>query len=434
MKHQRRPRRSAHHPSTPFAVLVVLSVAVGCAGSRGQTQARLPTPSAPPPPASSVDVPTNAPQPNHTPAYLPPALAVDPAIAMNNATPTIPKAVASDDAVQAVGGATETGDTIRPASSTIQLPPDFGGRRTKRRSAPDPEPTPPDATPTTDDPAAQRPATLPEGIAPAEPFGLPITAATPMLAWPASVATTAENLVVTRKVMDAARQFFVDTPSYTCRMIREDGPKAKQEIMLMRFRSQPRSVFYQWLDDRNAGRECVWVDGRNRGMLTTRGGKGDFFFVGKRIEVDPLGALARARSKYPITESGLDRMVARLDNAFKRIETGEASLGTLIYRGTTRRPEYDEPLVHLVQDVPPKADAALPAGAVRDWYFEADTARLALMVTKDRKGQQIEYFCMDRFVADPTLGDDDFDPDRLWPGAKSMGGPKTAAKDGPLTK
>ena len=141
--------------------------------------------------------------------------------------------------------------------------------------------------------------------------------------------------------------------------------------------------------------------------------------VGRRVTVDPDGFLARSKSRYSIRESGLDQMTARLGAVVTAVEKGDASRGTLRYAGLEKREEFAVPAHHVVHDIPPGADDAFPDGAVRHWYFHPDSGRLLLMHADDPKGEFLEYYLFERFVANPTLDDKDFDPDVLWPSKKS---------------
>ena len=227
-----------------------------------------------------------------------------------------------------------------------------------------------------------------------------------------------ENLAVCRRIVGRATDFFDETDAYTCRVTRQEKvgqKKLPREVMLMDFLLRPRSVHYRWLDERNLGRECVFVEGRNDGKLVTTGGRSDFLFVGRRISVDPDGFLARAKSRYSIREAGLDNMVAKLRRKLDRQATGDHSQGTIRYHGTAERPEFTVRLYHFSHDIPVGADPAFPKGGTRHWYFDPRTYQLALMRATDPQGGFIEYYLFDRFVANPSLDEASFDPDALWP-------------------
>ncbi|MFO0946434.1 MAG: DUF1571 domain-containing protein [Planctomycetota bacterium] len=235
---------------------------------------------------------------------------------------------------------------------------------------------------------------------------------------PTNLQNPAENLAFTRQIVAKSTQFYQENPKFTCRLTRRERVNGKlmpRELMVMSFRLEPRSVYYKWLDETNAGRELVYVDGQNDGKIITLGGRGDFLMTGKRVKVDPTGILARNNGRYPITESGMDRMMARLGGQLDDLAQGNQSHGEIRYMGVASRPEYAEPLDYIVHYIPPKADKAFPIGGVRHWYFDRKTARLVLMHADDSRGEFLEYYLFDRFLPNPALENQDFDPDYLWP-------------------
>lgn len=225
------------------------------------------------------------------------------------------------------------------------------------------------------------------------------------------------NLTEVRRVLDAANAFVAKYPDYTCRVVRRERVGERllpQETMQMTFRSKPRSVHYKWLDESNAGRQAVYVEGQNNGKIVSLGGKSDVLFVGKTMSVDPNGFLARGRSRYSITESGLDNMVRRLERVVRRQERNDVSLGKTEYQGIKKRSEWQAELHGIVQHIPPGADPAFPKGGIRHWYFDVVTGQMVIMHAETPKGEFIESYCFDRFTPHEKLTDASFDPQRLW--------------------
>lgn len=220
-----------------------------------------------------------------------------------------------------------------------------------------------------------------------------------------------------RELVDRARAFYAANPDYTVRLVRQErvGNKlAPLETTIMNFRLRPRSVHYVWLDEANEGRECVWVEGSNDNKIVTRGGKGDLVMNGRIVRVDPKGIMARGRGRYSITESGLDKMIGRVELGVAAQERGDAKMGSVAFKGPTQRPELPEPSIELVQELPPGADPALPLGARRLWYFEPISCQLQLLIGQDMAGNLLEYYRFDRFIPNPSLTSSDFDPEELW--------------------
>lgn len=222
-----------------------------------------------------------------------------------------------------------------------------------------------------------------------------------------------------RALVDRTVKYYQSVNAYTCRITRQErvGQKLMPvEVMEMRFRRQPRSVYYRWLNEENEGRECVYVEGANNGNVVTRGGKGDpFFLVGKTIALDPNGMLARSKSRYSITQSGLDNMTRRMQEVLEEIESGKNTGFAVSDQGLKRRDESPTPLRHIQQTIARGADPLFPEGGVRDWYFDPETSRLVLMEAFAPEQQLMEYYHFDRFFENDLIDDSDFDPEVLWP-------------------
>ena len=64
-------------------------------------------------------------------------------------------------------------------------------------------------------------------------------------------------------------------------------------------------------------------------------------------------------------------------------------------------------------------DPSLPRGGRRYYFFHPDSQLPTLIVAKDDRGREVEYYFHDRLLSNVKLDDDDFDPDRLWSKAKA---------------
>lgn len=240
------------------------------------------------------------------------------------------------------------------------------------------------------------------------------------------------NLAQVRKVVSGAVQLCKANPDYTCRVVRRERVAKKvlpEEVMMMRFRSNPRAVYYRWLDEGNAGRECVYADGLYNGKIMTLGGKGDFLLTGKRLPpVDPNGFLAKSKSRYPITESGLENMMQKLESVVAAQERGDVSRGVTRYLGVVRRRDLAGPVHEIEQRIPPKVDPYFADGAIRHWFFEVENSQLTLMTGNEISGEFIEYYRFDQFTPSKGWANRDFDPDVLWAKDKPATAQRTEAR------
>jgi hypothetical protein len=106
---------------------------------------------------------------------------------------------------------------------------------------------------------------------------------------------------------------------YTCtlrKIERVDGKLVGPEVMFVKVRHQPFSVYLNFINPENEGREVIYVAGQNNGELIAHEAKGIKSLVGP-VSLKPNSALAMAGNRYPITELGMLNLCQRL------IEVGE---------------------------------------------------------------------------------------------------------------
>jgi hypothetical protein len=104
---------------------------------------------------------------------------------------------------------------------------------------------------------------------------------------------------------------------YTATLVKRErvkGKLGKEEHMEVKIRNPrgqgeshvPLSVYLKFIPpSSSAGREVIWVDGRDNGQLHS-------YQFGIPVSLDPNGALAMMGNKYPITEIGILRMAEKL--------------------------------------------------------------------------------------------------------------------------
>jgi hypothetical protein len=227
----------------------------------------------------------------------------------------------------------------------------------------------------------------------------------------------ADPLLNVEKTLAVAEQFNQRVPDYVCRLTRTErvrGSMRDPELILMKLRGNPRSVYFDWLDHANAGRSCIWVEGHNRGKMISRGGRGDLLLAGKTLQLDPNGTLARSKSCQPITESGLDKTCAKIRRRLELLERGDTSQGTLSW---SRGPDPHRPLFTyewILHEAPPGVDEDLPDGGEHRYGFRTDDGRLEIVYAFNPQGQMMYSFRFDRFIPMPGASDSDFDPQVVW--------------------
>jgi hypothetical protein len=209
--------------------------------------------------------------------------------------------------------------------------------------------------------------------------------------------------------------------NYICRLRRREqasGKTAPMEIIMVEYRRSPLSIHFKWLGEENKGREVIYVKGQNDDKIQVLTGQGDLIGAGHYLQFPPDSELMKSRSRYPIQESGIGRVVLRFGALLDAIERGQTNAGSLRYLGQKTRAEFPNPMDSVEQAILPGVEPFLPKGGTRFLYFDQTTGLPLLIQTYDQNQYEVEYYCFDRLQTPVPLDDADFDPMKLWPAAK----------------
>jgi hypothetical protein len=208
--------------------------------------------------------------------------------------------------------------------------------------------------------------------------------------------------------------------SYIVRLTRREyfnGKDQPEEVLLLKFRKQPWSVYFKWLGTEGKGREVVYVRGQYENKIHTILAAGDIPLMpaGRRFSVAPDNPFVLSSSRHPIQQAGVGMLIERFGKWLDAADQHDHASGTVKYLGLMQRPEFASPADAVEQMIAPGADPLLPLGGHRLWVFDPVTKFPALLITQDDHGREVEYYCYDRFEFPVHLDDDDFNPDKLWP-------------------
>jgi len=227
-----------------------------------------------------------------------------------------------------------------------------------------------------------------------------------------SVETPSGDLAANmRRLLKQAETECATLDSYICRMTRREmvnGSAKPEEVMLFKFRKQPFSIYFKWIGNEGKGREVVYVKGQYDDKLHVLMSPG-----GTPMALAPDSFLIRRSSRHPVTEDGV---CAILDKYAAAVAGAEKTQRAPRYLGIVKRRDFDEGtmLEGVEEDLAPGADPNLPRGGRRQLYFNTTNHLPALVITKDDRGQEVEYYRFDRFQARVKLDDDDFNPAKLF--------------------
>lgn len=219
-----------------------------------------------------------------------------------------------------------------------------------------------------------------------------------------------------RVLYERASRRHATMDSYIFRFKRREvvqGKKTPEEVMQVKVRCDPYSVYIKCLVGEGKDREVIYVQGKNNNKMQVLLSPNDFgsSFI-KRQSIAPDDPLVRSKSRYPITETGLGMMIDHFGRQVVGIEKGDPLAGTVKYLGQLERPEFTAKVEAVYQAVPAGNDPTLPKGGHRWWFFDAGSGLPVLRITHDATGE-VEYYLHDHIQA-VRLDDVDFNPDRTW--------------------
>jgi hypothetical protein len=259
-------------------------------------------------------------------------------------------------------------------------------------------------------------APTPVAKAPADDVKVAESKAAPAANPQAGAPSTVETL---RALYEKARLRHQMMDTYIMRLKRREAVNGKvrpEELVLVKFRQEPFSVYFKWVGTEAKGREVVYVKGRPGNEIHTLTAAGDVLLLpgGSRFSLSADSALVKAKSRYPITDAGLGTSIRKFGLLVDAIEKGDKRQGTVKYMGEVKRPEFERPVRGVEQVFPPQSDPLVASGGRRWWFFDTALGLPVLIITHDETGREVEYYCHDRIQAPVHLDDDDFNPDKLW--------------------
>ena len=151
---------------------------------------------------------------------------------------------------------------------------------------------------------------------------------------------------------DSLKRSQSDINDYECLIVKRErirGVLNEYEYMYAKIRNHkeangevvtPLSVYLNFQMPKNvAGREVVWVEGANKGKLCAHEGG----LIGRlpAVWLDPNGAMAMRGNLYPITEIGIENLIAKLIERGTREKKADPN-GTATVVTTTKGAKLDK--------------------------------------------------------------------------------------------
>jgi hypothetical protein len=122
------------------------------------------------------------------------------------------------------------------------------------------------------------------------------------------------------RLIREAQQAYQKVHDYTCLLIKQERMNGKlppRNVIEMKVRAQPFSVYLRWIEPRGeAGQEVCYVAGKNDGKMRVHP-KGVLGSFAGFISLDTNDPRARQTSKRSITEAGIGNMIERFARAWE---------------------------------------------------------------------------------------------------------------------
>ncbi len=178
------------------------------------------------------------------------------------------------------------------------------------------------------------PETAPAALPPSTPAQIAAASTAASLALPVSARPVVEKAAP--DPIDEAKRMMADCEKryqalrdYSCTFFKRerlsDGRMTRQNVMLMKARTEPASVYFKFLKP-NAGREAIFVSGRNgdKALVHDVGiGK----LLAGTLKLDPRSSMAMDGCRHPITEAGLGHMIDEITDRWAiELQPGESQV------------------------------------------------------------------------------------------------------------
>ncbi len=205
----------------------------------------------------------------------------------------------------------------------------------------------------------------------------------------------------TTRIVTEARAALDQLTSYQLSLKRQervDGTLLPVEDLIMAIRRSPKAARLTWVDGPHRGREVLYRSDEPGGLMHVN--MADSKFPVPRLSLAPDSPMVMKNSRHPITEAGLDPLVAGLEQADRA--------GSLVDLGWQTPAPLDHPHRGVLRTT--------PTGEVWRAYFDPANHLPTLVECRAANGGLVEYYLF-RDIQ-PNLAElasaDAFSPDARW--------------------
>jgi hypothetical protein len=240
------------------------------------------------------------------------------------------------------------------------------------------------------------------------PFAPRLASAEVKLAARISEAGSTHVLMPAFKLAVAGLEALAKVKDYEALFVRKelvDGALVSSQITI-KLRQEPFSVYLKFIEP-NAGREVIFVEGKNEGKLLVH--ETGFASLAGTLSLDPKGSLAMSGNRYPITMIGLKTMTETVVEKWLAVKN-EKDLKVNVYPNAT----VGDLSCKVAETVLAKPVEGIPQQTCR-LYFEKATGypvrvqALAFPAKAGEKAETVEDYFYSKLKTNVGMTDKDFD-------------------------
>jgi len=204
-------------------------------------------------------------------------------------------------------------------------------------------------------------------------------------------------------VVDAQRAY-AQVEDYVAILHRQErikGHLLEKETILLKFK-KPFKVYLRWVEPPHQGREVLYADGWNEDRIMAHEG-GILGFI--TMNLDPTGFLAMRQSRYPVTDTGIGRLLEVVAENLIRA-TAADGLEIIGYAEEAVYGRKAQRIEAVLALDPHQGDA----GCRVIVHFDIENKLPIKIEIYDRGGRLLEAYGYEGLRLNPGLTDSDFDP------------------------
>lgn len=199
-----------------------------------------------------------------------------------------------------------------------------------------------------------------------------------------------------------------EMPGYECAFAKKEvvGKHLITQTMRMKIRHDPFSV-YMYFDEPNAGREVIFVTGKNNNNLLVH--ESGFKSLIGTLELAPDGGQAMAENRYPITKAGIGKMLESIIEQWEE-ESKYGETDVKYFEDA----KVEDMKCRVIESSHPQPRRQFKFQMTRLWIEEKSglpvrVQQFGFPTKKDTKPPMIEDYTFSNIKAEIRLTDRDFD-------------------------